>query len=113
MVAEGLTHGEVAATVRRARATQSSRFAGEGHGTCNGDTTQDLKAGPFELATAEREWFDSLLATNGVSFRSAFRSIRVARTLADLEDSPCIRLDHLREAWSLRCPESHERLFGF
>lgn len=112
-VAEGLTHGEVAATVKRAAEIQAARFTDEGIGLRNGDTAQDLKTGAFELAGNERAWFEGLLATEGVSFRSAFRTLRVARTLADLEEAPLIRLDHLREAWSLRCPDSHERLFGF
>lgn len=112
-VSEGLTHGEVAATVKRAADIQAARFNDEGIGLRNGDTAQDLRTGAFELGSDERAWFEGLLATHGVSFRSAFRSLRVARTLADLEEAPDIRLDHLREAWSLRCPDSHERLFGF
>ncbi len=110
---EGLTHGEIAATIRRAAETQSERFSTEGKGVRNGDTAADLKTGAFSLGPEAKDWFEATLAGRGVSFRSAFRSLRVARTLADLEDAASIGLNHLREAWSLRCPDSHERLFGF
>ncbi|MGB2336090.1 MAG: hypothetical protein ACPH5V_02175 [Alcanivorax sp.] len=38
----------------------------------------------------------------GLSARSLHRSARVARTIADLDNSPEVERDHLREALSYR-----------
>jgi magnesium chelatase family protein len=108
----GLAHEEIASSVLEAHLLQESRYKAEGRSARNGDTESDLRSGPFELAGAAKDWFEGLLGADGVSFRSAFRSLRVARTLADLAGSPAIEVAHLQEAWSLRCPNSGGSLFG-
>jgi magnesium chelatase family protein len=107
---EGLSKSEVVESVRQAGRAQAARYSSPG--MKNGEAVQDLEAGPFALGGVERVWFDALLGKSDVSFRSAFRSLRVARTLADLDGKEKVEISHLREAWSLRCPSSHERLFG-
>jgi magnesium chelatase family protein len=109
----GASHDELRGGIERAILSQEARFESEGRIARNGDTHFDLQSEAFALGPKERRWFDELVATDGVNYRSAFRSLRVARTLADIEGSDRISMPHLREAWSLRCPDSHAQLFGY
>jgi len=63
----------------------------------------DLTHGPHHLAPECQEWLDRLCEKAYLSFRSLHKTVRVARTIADLAEKETIELDHLREAWELRC----------
>lgn len=62
-----------------------------------------LDEGPFQLLPDCRRWCEQRCEQSGLSFRSLHKTIRVARTIADLDDRPVIALRDLREAWDLRC----------
>ena len=52
-------------------------------------------------ADAER-FIDDCVVNRHLSARSYFRSLKVARTIADLEESPAVKAEHLAEALSFR-----------
>ena len=49
-----------------------------------------------------RDWLAGVMSRLGLSARALHRSARVARTIADLDNSPEVERDHLREALSYR-----------
>jgi magnesium chelatase family protein len=54
------------------------------------------------LAEAEDQFLKNAVTRLDLSTRAYFRILRLARTIADLEDSSEIRLPHLAEALSYR-----------
>ena len=87
--------------VNAARKIQNRRF-GEQSGMCNGSMeATELRyycAIDDEGAELMKQAFD----TFGLTARSYDRILKVARTIADLEDSPNITADHLAEAINYR-----------
>ncbi len=72
-------------------------------GRFNSDAEVDPKQGPFAVGSDGSRWLDGLCARESVSFRSLHKTLRVARTIADLEGEEQIAMPHLLEAWGLRC----------
>jgi magnesium chelatase family protein len=95
---------ETAARVAAARALQSARYAGRGlspattNATCPANLIEEV-AGPDADGTALiRQAAESMR----LSARGFHRTLRVARTLADLDGETQVRRLHLAEALSYR-----------
>lgn len=92
---------EIKARVDFARKRQNRRF-GESSGMCN------ARMGPTELRyhcvldDESHELMRAAFDTFGLTARSYDRILRVARTIADLDDSDKIQLDHVAEAIQYR-----------
>lgn len=93
--------GESSASIReriiRTRDIQRKRYQNE-----EIDRNSQLKGRLLEkycsLGKDEQIFFEELAGQNGVSLRGAHRMLRVARTIADMEESEEVREEHLLEA---------------
>jgi magnesium chelatase family protein len=54
------------------------------------------------LAVKEKEWLDHLIDSNEMSYRSYVRILKLARTIADMDESDWIEEKHLIEAVMFR-----------
>jgi len=91
----------IRARVDKARSVQQKRFAGSGihaNGRMNAAQTRDF----CRLDEAGKQLLESAFAALGLSARAYDKILRVARTIADLEDSPKIERPHLAEAIQFR-----------
>ncbi|MCZ8153296.1 MAG: ATP-binding protein, partial [Rhodobacteraceae bacterium] len=102
LAATGESSATVAARVAAARARQTQRFAAHPGLRVNADmegrlledtATPDAEGRSFLTRAAERF---------GLTARGYHRILRVARTIADLDESADVRLPHLAEAVSYR-----------
>ena len=95
---------EVRARVAAARAIQAERFAALKHprartnADCDGSLLEDIAAPDHAGRTLLREAADAL----GLSARGYHRTLRVARTLADLDGEARVARIHIAEALSYR-----------
>ena len=95
---------EVRACVAGARAIQAERFAALKHprartnADCDGSLLEDIAAPDHAGRTLLREAADAL----GLSARGYHRTLRVARTLADLDGEARVARIHIAEALSYR-----------
>lgn len=87
--------------IEKAHRAQAARWGGDGR--FNSDGAVDTKFGAFAVGEEGTRWLDGLCTREAVSFRSLHKTLRVARTIADLEGEESIGMPHLLEAWSLRC----------
>ena len=85
-----------------ARAIQTSRFAGSPGVHCNAQMGSKLTREHCQLTDECRQIMEVAMNRLGLSARAYDRILRVARTIADLEASPAISPDHLREAITYR-----------
>jgi len=93
--------------IERARKIQQERFAGSGiH--ANGRMSAAQTRAFCRLDEQGRALLESAFAALGLSARAYDKILRVARTIADLEDSGKIEVPHLAEAIQFR---SRERKF--
>lgn len=97
---QGETTAVVQQRVVAARNTQLAR-AGKTNSNYNGN---DLKQ-HCQLSTSDREFLESAVTKLGLSIRSYHRILKVARTIADLQQLPHIQREHLAEAMSYRALE--------
>ena len=101
---DGESSAQVAARVARARQTQQNRFADHPKASLNSDAEGDLLE---SIATPDAEARALLLRAAErfhLSARGYHRVLRVARTIADLDDSDTVQKPHLAEALSFRLP---------
>ncbi|MFZ2587320.1 MAG: YifB family Mg chelatase-like AAA ATPase [Alphaproteobacteria bacterium] len=91
---------EVAARVARARALQTQRYGGKV--VCNAELQGALMDEFCPLDGESRALLNTAADKMGLSARGYHRVIRVARTLADLEEAADIRRGHLVEALGYR-----------
>jgi magnesium chelatase family protein len=101
-----MQQGESSAVIRQrviaARAIQTARFAGHPGVHCNAQMTSKLTREHCQLSEECRSIIEAAMNRLGLSARAYDRILRVSRTIADLEASPDITPDHLREAITYR-----------
>ena len=91
----------IAQRVLKAREIQQKRFAGSGIFT-NAEMSSKQLETFCPLGEPCKELLERLIDKLGLSARAYTRIIKIARTIADLADSPDIRPEHLAEAASYR-----------
>lgn len=92
----------VAERVRKVREIQRQRFSAEA--TClNGHMGTDEIAMFCSLCASERQLCESLIEHYHLSARGYHKMLKVARTIADMDDCERIRRKHILEAVSYRC----------
>ena len=94
--------------VNRARKIQLERCAGTASG-CNARLTPELTRKFCALDSACTQLMKSAFDRLGLTARSYDRILRVARTIADLDESECIAPVHLAEAIQFRTPDLRRR----
>ncbi|RMD62522.1 ATP-binding protein [Candidatus Parcubacteria bacterium] len=97
---EAMTSAAARAQVQQARALQRARFASLPIHTNAEMTSKETTQ--FVALTKEAGRFLEQAARANLSPRSYYRILKVARTIADLEASPCVTEAHLAEAFSYR-----------
>lgn len=85
-----------------ARAIQTARFMGHPGVHCNAQMGSKLTREHCQLTDECRQIMEMAMNRLGLSARAYDRILRVSRTIADLEASPAISPDHLREAITYR-----------
>lgn len=85
-----------------ARAIQTARFMGQPGVHCNAQMSSKLTREHCQLTDECRQIMELAMNRLGLSARAYDRILRVSRTIADLEASPAISPDHLREAITYR-----------
>ena len=97
----GTSSGELRRQVALARAAQAARF--DGHGTRhNGDMTHRQTRQFCKLDDECQNILKNAMLDLGLSARAHDKVLRVARTIADLDQSESIRPNHLHEAINYR-----------
>jgi len=92
--------------VNAARARQTERFGKASK--LNADmTNRDVKA-HAQLEPASKEMLDHAAEKFGLSARAYMRSVKLARTIADLDDSAAIKPKHIAEALQYRPHQYHD-----
>jgi magnesium chelatase family protein len=100
--ADGEDSATVAARVSAARGTQTTRFSSHPNLRTNADLSGTVLE---EVATPDAEGRELLLKAAdrfNITARGYHRVLRLARTIADLENSQNIRAPHIGEALSYR-----------
>jgi len=88
--------------VLAARAVQTRRYAGMPHCRGNADLAGGLLEEHCALGRNERAFMEQAVASLALSARAYVRILRLARTIADMEDAGSIRIEHLAEAVNCR-----------
>ncbi len=88
--------------VMRAREIQSARFAGSEGIYCNAQMTSAMIRRHCHIDDTGGRLLRAAMEMRGLSARAYDRILKVARTIADLDDSEEIRPDHLSEAINYR-----------
>ena len=91
----------IAARVLKAREIQKKRFAQDGI-FCNASMNNRLMDRYCRLDEGCRMLMEKIIERMGLSARACSRIIKLARTIADLENTPEIRMEHLSEAAGYR-----------
>ena len=84
-----------------ARSVQETRYRGTGI-TCNAGLGGTLLETHCALDRAGTSLLEAAIQRLGLSARAYTRILRLARTVADMAESPHIRQEHLAEAIALR-----------
>ena len=102
-VAKGESSSTIRSRVRKAREVQKERFKNSERGTKTNSemNVKDLEK-LVELSDAVREVLDKSAESLGLSARAYHRVIKLARTIADLEESVDIKDHHILEAIQYR-----------
>ncbi len=93
--------GESSAVVRR-RVIEAHNRQLERIGRSNAQMTSKQVENHCVLKEEQHEWLAAALDKFNLSARAIHRTLKVARTIADIAASPTIEADHLREALSYR-----------
>ncbi len=104
--ADGETSHQIAQRVANARVIQAKRFANYADLRVNSDAEGSVLE---VIATPDPDGKDLLMQAAdrlGLSARGYHRVLRVARTIADLDQSEPVRRDHIAEAISFRLPSA-------
>jgi magnesium chelatase family protein len=100
----------VAARIAKARRVQEQRLE-DSEGSCNAEMSNDDLRNYCKLDNATSQTASFAMRQLGMSARGYNRTLKVARTIADLEGSPSIKLPHFNEALQYR-PRLNEALPG-
>lgn len=100
--ASGDSSAEVRGRVAAARAVQQARFAARDDMLCNADAEGDILEEIARPDAEGRELLNRAAERFSLSARGYHRVLRVARTIADLDQSANVRRPHLAEAISFR-----------
>lgn len=96
------SHDEDSATVRR-RVMRARDYALQRAGRANAEISSRELERDCALGPAERRWFEAALERLGLSARAYHRTLRVARTIADLDGGAgLLERSHLAEALQYR-----------
>jgi len=98
---EGLSSSEMFERVKRARALQEKRFRGMKTHT-NAEMNSRLIRRFCRLDRDSSDLLEGAMERFGLSARAHSRILKIARTIADLEQSPEIRASHVGEAIQYR-----------
>jgi magnesium chelatase family protein len=104
----GSSSAELRERVVRARAIQSERYRGTSCRT-NAGLSGALLDKHCALGGEEHDFLGRAARSLALSARSYTRILRIARTIADLESAPAIRLEHLAEAVNCRVLDREQR----
>ena len=88
--------------VERARKRQQHRFADSSHTYCNARMESREIRRTCRLDGASEELMRTAITSYGLSARAYDRILKVARTIADLDESSDIKSDHISEAIQYR-----------
>ncbi len=99
--AAGTSSREMRERVHKARAVQNQRFAGRRVRTNARMTSRQVREF-CPLDATGRTLLERCMNQFGLSARAYDKILRVARTIADLEDAPAIQVAHLSEAINYR-----------
>jgi len=108
----GDASGEVAARVAQARARQSARFADIPEARVNADAEGALLEEIAAPCAEGRDLLARVAERFHLSARGYHRILRVARTIADLDNAQTVRTPHVAEAISYRLVVGPESLRG-
>lgn len=95
------TSAQVRRRVTRTIQIQRERYQGEDF-SYNSELTEQAIENYCPLGKAEREYLETFFWEGGCSMRKLSRIIKVARTIADMEESDAIRENHITEAVRFR-----------
>ncbi len=94
----GRTSADIRAGVEEARSRQRKRFSSTPSVSCNAHASGRWLDAHGNLASEARELLNSAAETLALTARGYHRVIKVARTIADLDQSRDIRASHVAEA---------------
>jgi magnesium chelatase family protein len=100
--ADGDRSETVAARVARARAVQQHRYAGQPATRTNADAEGEALEACTALDDQTRSYLNRLCDRFSLSARGYYRVLRLARTIADLDQSEPLQRPHIAEALSFR-----------
>ena len=106
---KGESSADIKARVDRARKVQTARYAADGIYS-NSQLTPQLMSKYCVLDAEANELLKQAYETLGLSARAHNRILKVARTIADLEDSADISAEHIAEAIQYRALD--RKFFG-
>ena len=86
----------------KAREVQSNRFKGENQVYSNAQMSGRMVKEVCEINVAGQTLLKTAMERLGLSARAYDRILKVSRTIADLNNSPDIRIEHLAEAIQYR-----------
>lgn len=96
------TSSEIRQRVVRARQVQAARFAGDPHAYCNAHMSARTLRDICRIDDTGQALLKTAMEHLGLSARAYDRILKVARTIADMAESPEIENDHLAEAIQFR-----------
>ncbi len=97
---------DIASRVLAARTRQSERYVGRAQVITNADLQGADLEHLINLCPNAATYFDMAAERLKLTARGYHRILRVARTIADLDDAPQIEKHHLAEAISFRMPQT-------
>ncbi len=98
---KGESSAEIKKRVNKARAIQTKRFEGTDI-TCNAKMTPSMTRQVCKLDETSKKMLERCFETMGLSARAYDKILRIARTIADLDESENIELQHVTEAVQYR-----------